>query len=156
MMSARPLGVVEPVMLCPAMGQGGHQALDRRVEGDRGQADDDDAGDGERSLELGAGQVREAADARNAVVELSGDHSRPGEAGGDPDAGQNARQTGGQDDVAQDADGFAPMACAARIRSARIPRTPSIVAIAMGGKAARNSVIFDVSPMPNQTISRPI
>lgn len=52
---------------------------------------------------------------------------------------------------------FAPSARAALIWSWLTPCTPLTVEIAMAGKAARkSSQIFDVSPMPNHTMSRPM
>src|SRR5690606_1379378 len=68
------------------------QPLDEGVQRDGGQADDDDAGDGQGGLELLAGHVRQAADAGDAGVELGGDDGGPGEAGGDPDAADDLRQ----------------------------------------------------------------
>src|SRR5699024_10339383 len=65
------------------------EVLDQCVQRYGGQADHDDAGDGQRCLQLLTGGVGQAADAGDAGVQLGGDHTGPREAGGDPDAGDD-------------------------------------------------------------------
>lgn len=83
------LGARADLCLAAPGNQPAFDELQNCVERDRCYADDDDRGNGERRLQLDAGEVCEAADPRDSVVEFGRHNGGPGKARGDPDPGHH-------------------------------------------------------------------